>query len=161
MPQRLYLRFLYAKRRCAWKFRYLQHTSGERFRKCGENQDQSTRPRFCASATCGFNAENLVVHGGFRFFPALPEKATSIVRSSINRSSATTSSSSGNVKGPLAETRTTTLLCHRLTKSPRRLGYSLIFALDLAITHLLFQQVDQQKLSVLSLTRLRMSFNCF
>lgn len=81
----------------------------------GKNQGQPTRPRFCASATCGFVTENLVVLGGFRFFPALPENATSIVRSSINRSSATTSSCRGNAKRPLPENRTTTLLCHRLT----------------------------------------------
>ena len=35
MPQRLYLRFLYAKRRCAWGFLILPHTSVQRFRKCG------------------------------------------------------------------------------------------------------------------------------
>lgn len=41
----------------------------------GKNRDRPTRPRFYASATCGFVAENLVVLGGFRFFPALPENA--------------------------------------------------------------------------------------
>lgn len=39
----------------------------------GKNRDRPTRPRFYASATCGFVTENLVVLGGFRFFPALPE----------------------------------------------------------------------------------------
>lgn len=39
----------------------------------GKNQDRPTKPQFCASATCGFVAENLAVLGGFRFFPALPE----------------------------------------------------------------------------------------
>lgn len=75
MPQRLYLRFLCAKRRCAWGFLILPHISGERFRKCGENQDRPIRTRFYASATCGFVAENRVALGGFRFFPALPENA--------------------------------------------------------------------------------------
>ena len=41
----------------------------------GKNQDRPTRPRFYAYATCGFVAENRVVLGGFRFFPALPENA--------------------------------------------------------------------------------------
>lgn len=41
----------------------------------GKNRDRPTRPRFYASATCGFVTENLVVLGGFRFFPALPENA--------------------------------------------------------------------------------------
>lgn len=41
----------------------------------GKNQDRPTRPRFCASATCGFVAENRVALGGFRLFPALPENA--------------------------------------------------------------------------------------
>lgn len=40
-----------------------------------KNRDRPTRPRFYASATCGFVTENLVVLGGFRFFPALPENA--------------------------------------------------------------------------------------
>lgn len=39
----------------------------------GKYQEQPSRPRFCASATCGFNAENRVMLGDFRFFPALPE----------------------------------------------------------------------------------------
>lgn len=56
-------------------FRNLQHTSDGRFRKCGKNRDRPTRPRFYASATCGFVAENRVVLGCFRFFPALPENA--------------------------------------------------------------------------------------
>lgn len=34
-------------------------------------------------------------------------------------------------------------------------------ALGLAIIQLLFQQINQQKLFILSLARLRMSFNCF
>ena len=63
------------KGRCAHGFRNLPHTSGERFRKCGENQDRPIRTRFYASATCGFVAENRVALGGFRFFPALPENA--------------------------------------------------------------------------------------
>ena len=42
-------------------------------RKCGENQGRSTRPRFYASATCGFVAKNRVMLGVFRSFPALPE----------------------------------------------------------------------------------------
>ena len=41
----------------------------------GKNRNRPTRPRFCISATCGFVAENQVVLGGFRFFPALPENA--------------------------------------------------------------------------------------
>ena len=41
----------------------------------GKNQDRPTKPQFCASATCGFVAENLAVLGGFRFFPALTENA--------------------------------------------------------------------------------------
>lgn len=53
----------------------MPHTLGKRFRKCGENQDRPIRTRFYASATCGFVTENLVVLGGFRFFPALPENA--------------------------------------------------------------------------------------
>lgn len=61
------------KGRCAHGFRNLPHTSDGRFRECGKNQDRPTRPRFCASATCGFVAKNQVVLGGFRFFPALPE----------------------------------------------------------------------------------------
>lgn len=44
-------------------------------RKCGENRDLSTRTRFCAFATCGFEAEIRVVLGGFTFFPALPKIA--------------------------------------------------------------------------------------
>ena len=39
----------------------------------GKNRDRPTRPRFYAYATCDFVAENQVVLGGFRFFPALPE----------------------------------------------------------------------------------------
>lgn len=61
------------KGRCARGFRNLPHTSDGRFRECGKNQDRPTKPRFCASATCGFVAKNQVVLGGFRFFPALPE----------------------------------------------------------------------------------------
>ena len=38
-------------------------------------RDRPTRLRFYASATCGFVAENRVVLGDFRFFPALPENA--------------------------------------------------------------------------------------
>lgn len=41
----------------------------------GKNRDRPTRPRFYASATCGFVTENLVVLGGFRFFPALPDSS--------------------------------------------------------------------------------------
>lgn len=42
------------------------------FGSAGKIRDQPTRPLFCASATFGFVAENQVVLGGFRFFPALP-----------------------------------------------------------------------------------------
>lgn len=73
-------------------------------RSAGQNRDLPTRPRFYPSATCGFVAKNLVVLGKFRFFPALPENVASIVRSNIKRSSATTSSCRGNIKGPLPET---------------------------------------------------------
>lgn len=38
-----------------------------------KNRDLSTRPRFWATATCGFVGKNRCVLGGFRFFPALPE----------------------------------------------------------------------------------------
>lgn len=41
----------------------------------GKNRDRPTRPRFYASSTCSFVAENRVVLGDFRFFPALPENA--------------------------------------------------------------------------------------
>lgn len=39
----------------------------------GKIEELPTRPRFCASATCGFVSKNRVVLGGFRFFTALPE----------------------------------------------------------------------------------------
>ena len=39
----------------------------------GKNRDRPSRPRFYASATCGFVAKYRVMLGGFRFFPALPE----------------------------------------------------------------------------------------
>ena len=39
MPQRLYLRFICAKRRCARGFRNLPHTSVQRFRKRGEKTE--------------------------------------------------------------------------------------------------------------------------
>lgn len=39
----------------------------------GKNRDRPSRPRFYASATCSFVAENLVALGDFRFFPTLPE----------------------------------------------------------------------------------------
>ena len=41
----------------------------------GKNRDRPTRHRFYTSATCDFVAENPVVLGDFRFFPALPKKA--------------------------------------------------------------------------------------
>lgn len=63
------------KGRCARGLQNLPHTSDERSESAGKNRDRPTRPRFYASATCGFVAENLVVLGGFRFFPALPENA--------------------------------------------------------------------------------------
>lgn len=46
---------------------------GPAFGSVGKNRDLPSRPRFYASATCGFVAENRGVLGGFRFFPALPE----------------------------------------------------------------------------------------
>lgn len=73
-------------------------------RSAVKNRALSTRPRFWASATCGFVGKNRSVLGGFRFFPALPENAASIVRSNIKRPSATTGCYRGNIKGPLPET---------------------------------------------------------
>lgn len=46
MPQRLYLRFLCAKRPVARGFRNLPHTSGGRFRKCGETTIGQPDPGF-------------------------------------------------------------------------------------------------------------------
>lgn len=57
------------KARCAQEFQNLPHTSGGQFQKCGENRDLSTKPRFWASATCGFVGKILGVLGSFRFFP--------------------------------------------------------------------------------------------
>lgn len=108
--------FFTRKRQCAQGFQNLPHTSVRRFRKCGENRDLPTRPRFYTFTTCGFVATNQVALGGFRFFPR-----TSGIRGPAKRAlttmaaSATTSSSHGNIKGPLPENRTTTLLCLRLT----------------------------------------------
>lgn len=53
----------------------------------GKNRERPTRPRFCASATCGFVAEKPIVLGDFRFFPALPE---------LNPQTESLSSSGGN-----------------------------------------------------------------
>lgn len=39
----------------------------------GKNRVMPTRPRLCASATCGFVIKTWFVLGWFRFFPALPE----------------------------------------------------------------------------------------
>ena len=73
VPQRLYLRFLYAKRRCAWGFLILPHTSVQRFRKCWEkprSTEQTTALRFrdlrfcCQKSSCARR---------FPIFPALPE----------------------------------------------------------------------------------------
>lgn len=44
---------------------------------------------------------------------------------------------------------------------PTVLARAPILTLNLAVTQSLFQQVNQQKLSILSLTRLRMGSNCF
>lgn len=63
------------KSRCARGFQNLPHTSGGRYRKCGENRDRQTRPPFWPSATCGFVGKNRCVLGKFRFFPALPKYA--------------------------------------------------------------------------------------
>lgn len=46
MPQRLYLRFLCRKGRCARGFRNLPHTSGGRFRKCRETTIGQPDPGF-------------------------------------------------------------------------------------------------------------------
>lgn len=40
-----------------------------------KNRDRQTRLRFWASTSVGFVGKNPGVHGGFRFFPALPNYA--------------------------------------------------------------------------------------
>ena len=76
MLQRLYLRFLCVKKAVCLGIpdfaAYFRVVIPE---VRGKNRDRPTRPQFCASATCGFVAENRVVLRGFRFFPALPENA--------------------------------------------------------------------------------------
>ena len=67
--------FFTRKGRRAHGFRNLPHTSDERFRKCGEKPRSTDQTPVYPSTTCGFVTENLVVLGGFRFFPALPENA--------------------------------------------------------------------------------------
>lgn len=80
----------------------------------GKNRDRPTRPRFYASATCGFVAEKPIVLGDFRFFPRFrntrPCKACSSniggIRDNIQLLRKHQRAVAGN--------RTTTLLCHRL-----------------------------------------------
>lgn len=55
------------------RFKQYKANCRRQIRKCGENRDRPTRPRFCTSATCGFAGKDWVALGGFRFFPALPE----------------------------------------------------------------------------------------
>lgn len=45
-----------------------------------KNRDRPTRHRFYTSATCDFVAENPVVLGGPRFFPALPQNTAVLER---------------------------------------------------------------------------------
>lgn len=79
MPQRLYLRFLCAKRAvCSGIAKFAAYFRAAIPEVLGKNRDRPTRPRFCASATCGFVGKNRVVLGGFRFFPALPENAATL-----------------------------------------------------------------------------------
>lgn len=68
-----------------------------------KNRELSTRPLFWASATCGFVTKNQVVLESSRFFPAL---TTAAIKNPLPQSeNATTSSSRGNIKGPLPETK--------------------------------------------------------
>lgn len=72
-------------------------------RSAVKNRDLSTRPQFLAPATCGFVTKNQVVLGSSRFFPAL---TTAAIKNPLPQSeNATTSSSRGNIKGPLPETK--------------------------------------------------------
>lgn len=108
--------FFTRKRRRARGFRNLPHTSGGRFRKCGEKPrsvDQAPVSPFRDLLFCRQKS------GCARRLPNFPR--TSEIRGPAKRvlatlaASATTSSCRGNVKGPLPENRTTTLLCLRLT----------------------------------------------
>ena len=116
--------FFTRKRRCARGFRNLPHTSGGRFRKCGvkpRSADQTPVLGFRDLRFCWRKS------GCARRFSIFPR--TSEIRGPVKRvlatlaASAAPFSSSGNIKGPLPENRTTTLLCHRLTLSPRRLHH--------------------------------------
>lgn len=69
MPQRLYLRFLYAKRAvCSWVQEFAAYFRAA-IPEVRKNRDRPTRLRFYTSATCGFVAKNRVMLGDFRFSP--------------------------------------------------------------------------------------------
>lgn len=116
MPQRLYLRFLCAKRAaCSWVPEFAAY-----FRRAvpevrGKTEIDRPDPGFTlprpavllpkiglCSAVSDFSPH-------FRNYSLKPRVQVTVA------ASATTSSCRGNVKGPLPENRTTTLLCHRLT----------------------------------------------
>lgn len=95
--------FFTRKRRCARGFQILSHTSGGRFRKCGETKISQADPCF----TLPRPAVLLTKSGCARRFPisphlrnARPRKACSSNKGGIRDNS----SSSANVKGPLPET---------------------------------------------------------
>ena len=74
MTQCIYLRFLYAKNRCAQGFQSLPHAGNKRFRKCGEKPrsvDQAAVLHLCPAV--------LLVKIGLRSevsgFPVLPKTA--------------------------------------------------------------------------------------
>ena len=108
--------FLTRKERCARGFRNLPHTSGRRFRKCGVKPRSSDQTPVLDFRDLRFCWQKSGCAQRFSIFPR-----TSGIRGPAKRAlatlatSETTSSRRRNVKGPLPENRTTTLLGHRLT----------------------------------------------
>lgn len=103
-------------RRCARGFQNLPHTSGRRFRKCEVKPRSGEQAPVSPFRDLRFCWQKSGCARRFSIFPRTFEirgPAKRVLATSAT--SATTSSSRRNVKGPLLENRTTTLLCHRLT----------------------------------------------
>ena len=102
--------FFTRKRRCARGFRNLPHTSGRCFRKCGVKPRSADQTPVLDFRDLRFCWQKSGCAQRFSIFPR-----TSEIRGPAKRvltslaASATKTSSSGNIKGPLPENRTPAL----------------------------------------------------